>query len=464
MGYTSKKLICGALYVFAFGVYAEVTPIWPGEIIGRDLSVPVGKSFGHVGMTAGDNMTYPTQLIIEVLNEEPVIQINNIMNFKSRSKYWGSRWGIGDQSAKHHQVGVEANHQRWWGADYTLLSKYEVGEGDLRTGRGSKKGTFRCDTFVAWAFSTQGYNQLMKLSLMTPANVFSAFPKANNQFMANATVVPMAFEAAKQFDSLTADEVNKLSLEDFLMLIDIPVANASPSHIAAEWKFSDTASVNQTYRGALIDNLSFIKDSQTVSKFTGMYKREINMEVKKKLLIALNRYAHNNIDITQESNDRKLLKAFYEAILSTDLTPYDYSNALYGYLYVTDDNTLEKNHIVIDNALANVNQEDALRLYTTLIHTSKPLEKLYIPEVIRFLKDKNNSSLDEMFFGTTRLGYKSFKDVQTVPQIQEYMSFLAGKYAVRTSLLMNRDPYYLMAKSAYDDLDRELREPKEITQ
>lgn len=456
-----KLMVVCVISLISCAAYSEVTPIWPGEIIGRDLNVPIGGSLGHVGITTGDNMTHDTQLIIEVLDEEPVIQINNIFNFKSRSKYWGSRWGIGDQGAKHHQVVVEANHQRWWGAEYTFLPKFELGEGDLRTGRGSKKGTFRCDTFAAWAFYSQGYNQLISLMVMTPANVFKTFPKANNQFSGNTiisdSVNPRNLDANKQFDSLTADEVNKLPLEEFLMLIDIPEGHINPSHIAAQWKFSATESINDTYRGALIDNLSFIKDSQTVSKFINMYKREINLEVKKKLLIGLNRYAHNHIDITKESEDRTLLKSFYESLMNnSNLSPHDYSNVLYGYLYVTDDHTLAKNHIIVDNALMQVDKEDALRIYTILIHISKELEKLYVPEIIKFLKDSNNSSLDEMFFGTTKLGYESFKDVQTIYQIKEYITFAKEKYSSHSSVLANSDPYYEMAKSALDELDKEI--------
>lgn len=35
--------------------------------------------------------------VIEVLNETPVGQINSISNFKSRSKYWGSKYGVADR-------------------------------------------------------------------------------------------------------------------------------------------------------------------------------------------------------------------------------------------------------------------------------------------------------------------------------------------------------------------------------
>lgn len=61
--------------------------IYPAEIMGRDLIVPKLGWIGHVGI-ATTNMMSPAGMgnnadqVIEVLNENPVGQINSISNFK----------------------------------------------------------------------------------------------------------------------------------------------------------------------------------------------------------------------------------------------------------------------------------------------------------------------------------------------------------------------------------------------
>ncbi|WP_242604136.1 hypothetical protein [Legionella erythra] len=73
--------------------------------------------------------------VIEVLNENPVGQINSISNFKSRSKYWGSKYGVADRGVIGYNILVEANHQRWWCPKYTNDTKYHIGVGIPTTGK-----------------------------------------------------------------------------------------------------------------------------------------------------------------------------------------------------------------------------------------------------------------------------------------------------------------------------------------
>lgn len=84
-------------------------------------------------MGTGDDVGLPTQLIIEVLNEapKPVVQFNSFSNFISRSKYWGSRYGIGDYSTGTYNALVEANRQGWWCPSYTTSTAYVIGAGNI---------------------------------------------------------------------------------------------------------------------------------------------------------------------------------------------------------------------------------------------------------------------------------------------------------------------------------------------
>ena len=70
--------------------------------------------------------------VIEILNEIPVGQINIIKNFKSRSRYWGSKYGLADRGML--EILLEANHQRWWCPKYTNDTSYHIGSGIPTTG------------------------------------------------------------------------------------------------------------------------------------------------------------------------------------------------------------------------------------------------------------------------------------------------------------------------------------------
>lgn len=132
-----RKLVALGASISIAGLLSSVVhakKIYPGEIMGRDLNYPGLGWLGHVGITNRDmysssGMQYPADLVIEVLNEPTVGQINSIGDFISRSKFWGSKWGVSDQGERGYQVLVEANHQRWWCPTYTSDTKYKIGQG-----------------------------------------------------------------------------------------------------------------------------------------------------------------------------------------------------------------------------------------------------------------------------------------------------------------------------------------------
>ena len=87
-------------------------PIYPAEIIARDLSLRGAGWTGHVGITTAPSLYEDAYLVIETLWEDPVIQTNTIANFKSKSPYWGSRYGISDRGNNALRILREANFQK----------------------------------------------------------------------------------------------------------------------------------------------------------------------------------------------------------------------------------------------------------------------------------------------------------------------------------------------------------------
>lgn len=84
----SKLAIMTTLVLFVQSPYARV--LSSGDAVARDLLIKYLGWVGHVGMGTGDEVGSSTSTVIEVLNENPVGQINTITNFKMRSPYWGA--------------------------------------------------------------------------------------------------------------------------------------------------------------------------------------------------------------------------------------------------------------------------------------------------------------------------------------------------------------------------------------
>lgn len=139
-------------------------PTLPGDVVGRDLDVPIVGFFGHVGMWDGSSQ------IFEILNEGGnVIRINSLANFKTRAnnRYWGAvspnipDYQFSDcfstdcPSARPNEtvrtrVGIlkRAWQQYLLGADYTYGAAWNPGYPRESTSFPATRGLYRCDTFI----------------------------------------------------------------------------------------------------------------------------------------------------------------------------------------------------------------------------------------------------------------------------------------------------------------------------
>lgn len=69
---------------------------------------------GHVGITTAPNLYQDAYQVIEVIGFEgqPVIRTSTIADFKTKSSYWGSRYGISDGGVNALRILKEANFQK----------------------------------------------------------------------------------------------------------------------------------------------------------------------------------------------------------------------------------------------------------------------------------------------------------------------------------------------------------------
>jgi hypothetical protein len=227
-----KKLIA----LLALTALAHAKKIHPAEIMGRDLNVKGFGWLGHVGiatatMYTSNGMLQNSYIVIEVLNEPTVAQINSIVNFKSRSRYWGSKYGIADSGDRGFGVILEANHQRWWCPEYTLDTDYRIGKGNLHTGTPFKCGSWRCDTYVWWAFYSQDWN-VMRGRTWLPSVLFDAFPYFNDEKYKYRNV-SLPKNNTRNLEDVSAEELNDMPAEDFQMIMNLKksVEICNNSHI-----------------------------------------------------------------------------------------------------------------------------------------------------------------------------------------------------------------------------------------
>ena len=383
--------------------------IYPAEIAGRDLNYPPAGWLGHVGittapMTSPSGMNQKSNQIIEVLNEPVVGQINDLSNFKSRSADWGTRYGVADRGVGGYNALVEANHQRWWCPAYTASAVHSAGQGIPTTGEIIKCGLWRCDTYALWAFHSAGYYPPYG-TVILPSRLFKAFPYANNAVISeqNEINVPIMYPS-KSLNEYSIAELNAMSFEEFELVADIPLDQESPEHINAEMRLVRDEQLDSQKRGIFIDRLTIGgKYPNSVSQFITLYNHTQDKEVKSKIIQGLMIYYQQHLDLAQNNNEHQLLVHFYSQLLDTDINNQNADHTIRSYIDLNNAEDVLINQHKIDTLLTKVPHQSSIMLKNTLVKKSKRLEKIYIPSIIKELKEANDYDVDSYFFGPLNL-------------------------------------------------------------
>ena len=428
---------------------------YAGDIMGRELNTSGLGWAGHVGIATSEVMNTTASLVIEALDTSPHIQLNPISQFKKMSPYWGSRYGIGDNAQGSRNVLIEANHQRWWCPKYTIYPTFTVGDGNLMTGQPTRCGEWRCDTFVAYSFMQGGYPELIGfLPSILPKRVFSAFPYANNQLLPEDDI-SRSVESDKEFSSVKAEELNRMSLEELQAVTVLPANQETPEHISREWSFAKSSQLKSIYRGFFVDALTHVKGKNTIAKFIKMYNNETDPIVKDKIIGATMLYYQSYIDINALSDDQILLINFYNELLNEKLNAEAAHDVLRGYIDLNTSKDVFSNIKRINKQLVVIEPHLLLGLKMQLAHKSIELERVYIPSITKMLTEANSSDLDEMFFGITKLSYKRLKDPMSLHEIKAYMDSVSTKY-MTPALSNSNDAYFGMAAEGFRALREEI--------
>lgn len=438
----SKKILILGLSITLTAItsasYAK--KIFPSDIIGRDLNYPGMGWLGHVGiatrpMMDSSGMSTPANQVIEILNEPVIGQINTIDNFKRRSPYWGSKYGVIGNPEQGYRVLVEANHQRWWVREYTSNTDYRIAQGNPRTGEIFVTGRWRCDTYAWWAFYSQGVDT-MPGRIWLPRNLFNFFPYYNDERLIAESSEPSAeILTNKSLDDVSAEDLNEMSLEEFQTVIDAPL-KAPTNYVApmsAYMRFAYSDSLNDIKRGAMIDKItSKVSDVDLVPKLLRLYDETDREEVKNKIVSGLMFHVQGELREHPNSRDKELLRSFFHRLISEKLNQRCADWATMGFIDThTADETLQ-NLDKIDAQLATATHPASITLKYKLVHKSKKLQSIYIKSIVDELREANNSDLDSYFFGPLAIGYqgtgKNLLEPESKQIVINYLDEVRYKY------------------------------------
>ncbi|HAT7956470.1 TPA: hypothetical protein GJ770_04025 [Legionella pneumophila] len=132
-------------------------PSFVGDVVARDLIN--ANPIGHVGIASAPDYRMRPTVVLEAMSNAPHIQQNTIEDFKSRSKFWGSRGGrVSPKSLESYFVANRIIRQYYACPEYTYTWMWKEGEIDGKA-RPISCGKFRCDTLVNYAYAfDDGYS------------------------------------------------------------------------------------------------------------------------------------------------------------------------------------------------------------------------------------------------------------------------------------------------------------------
>ncbi len=366
-----KPLLLPTLLLFT--LLSHATTYYPAQIVGHELKEPFIEWVGHVGVTIGKDPYAPTEQIIEVLPTVNAIQINSLSDFKQRSQYWGSRYGIADQGPSAQHVIDEALRQRALCPTYTLTDSYHIGLGT--PDNPIRCAVFRCDTFVTHIFHTAGHDLPTYHGITLPVRVFYAFPKAHHDY-----------EAAE-----------RLSMSEFKAEVDLPKEQTTSQSIHSLWKLAQNPHLSVGKRFFILDYLGLNGTPDLIEEFIDSYKTETDERLRSMLV----RSTFTLYQTHFLSQPHEPLRLFYEELLSKTLLPEEVPFVIRGFVNLSSTGQVFLSQYQLTQQLnrhqVTLPAETSLSLNLLLAFKSSALESYYLFRATQLLITAGSADLNQQF-------------------------------------------------------------------
>jgi hypothetical protein len=375
-------------------------PVYPSEVLGRDLRIPGASWVGHVGIATGAPMGTEATKVIEVLNERAAIKVNSIQDFKLRSNYWGSRYmGATTPSIDPRHVIWNAFYQKSECAEYSMDASFTPGTID-NTGKPLQCAKFRCDTFVNYVYHAAGYDLPTYTGRLPtlPLTVFRAFPWGNGDG-------PYAYNNNRQIMPVTQKQkkIEKITPANVIAVLEAQGNNDLDKDTMKEfWVLAQNTDLETEKRLYLIDYLGTQGAVDLIPEFINTYFKEENIEIKSKLLRSTQGLYQKHIKDDEHSKEKTILKEFYATLLNDHLPTQDSDIVLRGIIRLYSTQFVEEHADRIRTVINNPEIETPSIInvghYLDLIRKSKKLEELFLPELIHELKNRHDSEADSFLY------------------------------------------------------------------
>ncbi len=429
-------------------------PIYPAEIIGRDLSLPGFQKLGHVGITTAPNLFQDAYQVIEVIGFEaqPVIRLSTIADFKTKTSYWGSRYGISDRGTNALRILREANFQKDLGcATYTITASYNVNTGYYDAAgkaHATHCGFFRCDTFVNYLFhwgnyTLPTYSPPGEINTFTiPKMVFNSFPNGNGDgplSFAPQSLIKTNNQASISINLVTAQQLADMSIEEFVAVVDVSEDKITNTGAKNIFKFSQDPIFNMEKRVFLMDKLGFVGSADIIPSLIELYDTlddENHIEIKRQLIATTQNLYQRHFELNEDSQEKNLLQNFFRRMLDQKISATEKEIVIRGFISLSPEDVVISN---IDKINANFISSDTdfhprtiLGLKIELLHKSPQLEKIAITDILNMLKRENSADLDGVFNAYiidrfSHLGPNAL-DQDIKNQISAYLNSVKFKY------------------------------------
>jgi hypothetical protein len=307
-----KTTALGALLLCSISSIAHATAYYPAQILGRDLEARGLHWAGHVGLTFAKHFADTTESVIEVLNQIEVIQINSIQQFKKSTRYWGSRYGIADQTPAAERIIEEALKQRELCPIYTDSATFHRGQGT--PDNPTRCAVFRCDTFINYLFHEAGYTLPTYHGTTLPRLVFKAFPKTHEQ------------------DNIARNT----SFEAFKTAFDLPPEKTTPQTLEATWKLAQSPKLALEKQLFLLDYLGLNGAPDLITDLIDFYQKQSQPDIKSMLI----RSMFTLYQTHYLNQQHPALQAFYQNILNSALRPQDIPFVIRGLVQLSSPEVL----------------------------------------------------------------------------------------------------------------------------
>lgn len=451
-----------------------------GDVVGRDLNVPVISSAGHVGITVDINTLDQAKkdlssVIVEVLNEIPAIQFNTLTSFKNSSpNYWGAKYNLPNYSnmtiEQVETIKIEAADQAnydptytfswfWYPGGPTTKIIYDLNKMSWVEKLVNVHGRFRCDAFVYYLYQNLGIT-IPYSGLMTPKAIYDAFTSVRDNdpvlslhklqyrfignILSNIIIGNDLEDQIKQIFSQTNLDVTQADSLTYQYINDTTISRSQK--IKFLWKLAQQYNSDTQKFTYLISILLQLKPTEIANDLITFYKSTQDNDEKTSLLALLDfSIYYDSFQETQNLTPEQLngvvaIEQFFQQQLQEE------SNiALKQWLFLTNMNFLNKsqmNDLVVKYIDSRVLNDEIKALLKVQIIFSQPISDI----AASLANEQDNSSIPFAVCAFVYLIPHDYLDTSQIEIVENYLKENKGQLMANGASMKGCDYELTMTK------------------